>query len=228
VEVTTVQPTPTYDRILLTSYPRYGDAQAAVDRLADAHFPVEEVSIIGRDLKLVEDVTGRLSYGRAALGGAATGAWIGLLFGLFMSLFAGDATSAIALLFWGLLFGVAGGVVFAVVTYALTGGRRDFVSVSQLVAERYDVVVDARTVDDARRIVGLTTADAPAARSAPGSGAARPAAARAPAAGSSWRPQLARIRRSLPTYRNTPRGTTPDPDPTRTDPAQPTGVPADT
>jgi len=148
-----MQPTPMYDRVLLTSYPRYSDAQAAVDRLADAHFPVEEVSIVGRDLKLVENVTGRLSYGRAALSGAAGGAWVGVLFGLFIGLFAADGRSALALLFWGLLFGALGGALLSVASYALTGGRRDFVSVSQLVAERYDVTVDARTADDARQIL---------------------------------------------------------------------------
>ncbi len=120
-----------HDRVLLTSYPRYADAQATVDQLADAHFPVEEVSIVGRDLRLVEDVTGRLSYGRAALSGAAAGAWIGLLFGLFIGLFADDTTSALALLFWGLVFGALGGMLFSVGSYALTGGRRDFVSISQ-------------------------------------------------------------------------------------------------
>ncbi|HVQ94189.1 MAG TPA: general stress protein [Mycobacteriales bacterium] len=149
--------------MLLTSYPRYADAQATVDQLADAHFPVEEVSIVGRDLRLVEDVTGRLSYGRAALSGAAAGAWIGLLFGLFIGLFADDTTSALALLFWGLVFGALGGMLFSVGSYALTGGRRDFVSISQLVAERYDVTVDARTAEDARRILtGARGAAAPA------------------------------------------------------------------
>lgn len=146
---------PVQNRIVLTSYPRYFDAQAAVDRLSDADFPVEETSIVGRDLRLVEDVTGRLSYSRAALRGAAGGAWFGLLFGLFLGLFAADATSTVALVLWGLLFGALAGVVFSVIGYAMTGGRRDFVSVSQLVAERYDVVVESRTIDDARRILGM-------------------------------------------------------------------------
>jgi hypothetical protein len=145
-----------YDRVLLASYGHYSDAQALVDRLSDARFPVEETSIIGRDLRMVEDVTGRLSYGRAALRGAAGGAWFGFLVGLFLAIFAADATSGIAVLLWGLLFGALAGAAYAVVAYAMTGGRRDFVSTSQLVADRYDVVVDARTADDARRILGMT------------------------------------------------------------------------
>jgi hypothetical protein len=38
-----------------------------VDRLSDVGFPVERVAIIGQDLKMVEQVTGRLNYGGAAL-----------------------------------------------------------------------------------------------------------------------------------------------------------------
>lgn len=163
-----MQPTPMHDRVLLTSYPRYTDAQATVDRLADARFPVEEVSIVGRDLKLVEDVTGRLTYGRVALAGAVGGAWLGGLFGLFIGLFADDSRSVLALLFWGLVFGAAGGMLLAMGSHALTGGRRDFVSVSQLLAERYDVTVDARTAEDARQILaGGRTAARPDADPAP-------------------------------------------------------------
>lgn len=161
-----MQPTAMYDRVLIASYGHYNDAQALVDRLSDARFPVEETSIIGRDLRLVEDVTGRLSYGRAALRGVAAGAWFGFLVGLFLAIFAGDATSGVALVLWGLFFGALAGAAFAVVEYAMTGGRRDFVSTSQLVADRYDVVVDARTADDARRILGLATR-APAAPTPP-------------------------------------------------------------
>jgi hypothetical protein len=150
-----VQPVAMNNKVLLASYPQYHDAQAAVDKLSDAHFPVEETAIIGRDLRLVENVTGRLTRARAALAGAASGAWFGLLFGLFLGIFAVDTRSTLALAFWGLVFGALAGAVFGSVGYALTGGRRDFVSVSQIAAERYDVVVDARTADDARAILGF-------------------------------------------------------------------------
>jgi len=144
------------DKVVIASYTLYGDAQAAVDRLSDAKFPVQDVSIVGRDLRLVEFVTGRLNWGRAALRGLAAGAWFGLLVGLFIAIFAAnDTASWIALVLWGLLFGAVAGMAFSLVAYALTGGRRDFVSVSSLVAAQYDVMVDARTADDARRILGL-------------------------------------------------------------------------
>lgn len=161
-----MQPQRPAERILLASYPRYADAQAAVDRLSDARFPVERTSIVGRDLRLVESVTGRLDRTRAVLSGLAAGAWFGLLAGLFVGLFTDDAGSWLALVLWGLLFGALAGAVFGFGSYAATGGRRDFVSVSSLVADRYDVLVDPASVAEARRVLG-PDAPGPGAEPAP-------------------------------------------------------------
>ena len=40
--------------LLVASYRTYLDAQLAVDHLADNQFPVEQVAIVGNELKLVE------------------------------------------------------------------------------------------------------------------------------------------------------------------------------
>jgi Heat induced stress protein YflT domain len=50
--------------LLIASYDRYVDAESAVDTLSDHGFPVERVSIVGSDLRLVEKVTGRLTVAR--------------------------------------------------------------------------------------------------------------------------------------------------------------------
>ncbi len=55
-------------------YGTYSEAQRAVDFLSDEHFPVQNVTIVGTGLQMVERVTGRLTYGRAAGAGAASGA----------------------------------------------------------------------------------------------------------------------------------------------------------
>lgn len=60
----------------------------AVDRLSDAGFAVERVAIVGLDVRVVEQVLGRLTGGKAALRGAAVGAWFGVLLGLLFGLFA--------------------------------------------------------------------------------------------------------------------------------------------
>ena len=59
-------------------YDRYEQAQAAVDYLSDEKFPVENVTIIGSDLRQVETVTGRLPWGRAGWRGER-GAGLGRL-----------------------------------------------------------------------------------------------------------------------------------------------------
>ncbi len=141
---------------LLASYGNYLDAQAAVDKLSDSHFPVAGVSIIGVDLRLIEVVMGRMSWGRAAGGGLLAGAWFGLLLGIFVSFFArSEGWSPTTLILLGLVYGAAFGIVFGLVSYAMTGGKRDFMSRSQIGALRYDVHVDAATIDRARQVLGI-------------------------------------------------------------------------
>lgn len=72
---------------VIGTYETYPEAQAIVDRLAKAEFDVSQISIVGNDLKTVERVTGKLSWGKAALSGAANGAFIGLFFALLLTLF---------------------------------------------------------------------------------------------------------------------------------------------
>ena len=54
----------------VASFETYPEAQAAVDKLAKAAFPVKELAIVGTDLTSVERITGTLSWGRAAGAGA--------------------------------------------------------------------------------------------------------------------------------------------------------------
>ena len=68
-------------RRTVTSVSRYEDAEHAVDWLSDHDFPVEHVSIIGTDLRFVEQVDGRQTTGRASLLGVGYGALFGLFWG---------------------------------------------------------------------------------------------------------------------------------------------------
>jgi hypothetical protein len=123
------------------SYERYADAQRTVDQLSDAGFPVEHTLIVGSDLRLVENVVGRLTVGRAALAGLVSGAWFGLLIGLIFGLFAEDGESWLGLVLGSTALGAIFGAVFGAAAQAATGGRRDFASTQGLVAGRYDVLV---------------------------------------------------------------------------------------
>jgi hypothetical protein len=133
------------------SYTSYLDAQKAVDYLADQQFPVQLVSIVGNDLKMVERVTGRLSYPRVALSGALSGMWFGLFVGVMLSFFSptGGAFSIIT----SVLMGAAFFMLFGIVTYAMQRGKRDFTSTSQVVASNYDVIVAFEAAQEARRLL---------------------------------------------------------------------------
>ena len=135
------------------SYDGYEQAQAAVDFLSDQKFPVESVTIVGTDLRMVEQVVGRLTWGRAIAAGAAGGAWWGLFVGLLLGIFAADGSEWIAMVLTGLAIGLFFGALFAAVSYAATRGRRDFSSVSGIVAGRYDILCDPSRAEDARALL---------------------------------------------------------------------------
>ena len=142
---------PAGPRRTIASFDSYAGAQNAVDSLSDDGFPVERLAIVGSDLRLVERVTGRLTYARAALDGLASGTFIGALFGLILGLFVVDDTGALVLFLYGVVIGAVLGAAFGLVGYAFTAGARDFTSASGMEAGRYDVVADEEVADDARR-----------------------------------------------------------------------------
>jgi hypothetical protein len=125
---------------VLGTYDTYLEAQSVVDRLSKADFEVKQLSIVGNDLKTVENVTGKLSYGRAALAGAASGAWFGLFLGLLLFIFA--PTPNFGFLAAAALIGAGFGMLFGVVSYALSRRRRDFTSTHQVLASNYQIIID--------------------------------------------------------------------------------------
>jgi hypothetical protein len=133
---------------VVSTYADYPSAQRAVDYLSDNQFPVQRSSIIGTDLRLVENVIGRLTTGRAALAGAASGAGFGLLFGLLIGIFSDAGWLGVLLL--AVVVGAVWGAVFGAIAHAATGGRRDFASRSSLQAGQYAVTVDAEVAEQAR------------------------------------------------------------------------------
>ena len=124
----------------IAQFATYLEAQKAVDYLSDNHFPVQAVTIVGVDLKMVERVTGRLTYARVAVAGLLSGAWFGLFVGLLLSLFGSTSEGQGISVFAAIFIGAAFGLLFGVISYSFTGGRRDFTSTSQIVAGEYRVL----------------------------------------------------------------------------------------
>jgi len=127
---------------VLGTYETYVEAQGIVDRLAKADFEVAKLSIVGNDLKTVEWVTGKLTYARAALAGGASGAWLGLFFGLVLTIFTEPSPQAFGFVGAAVLIGAGFGVIFGIVTYAVNRRRRDFTSTHQVLASNYQIIID--------------------------------------------------------------------------------------
>jgi hypothetical protein len=150
----------TQPRRTIATFSSYRDAEAAVDYLSDRRFPVERVAIVGQDLRTVEQIVGRLGYGRAALGGAAQGALLGLLFGWLFGLFdwIDPVVTSLTLAIYGLIWGAIVGALLGLLLHAMTGGRRDFTSVGGVQASRYEVMVDEEVADEAARLLSERSA----------------------------------------------------------------------
>jgi hypothetical protein len=136
----------------LGTFDKYEDAQKAVDTLSDKHFAVENVLIVGTDLKQLERVTARLSWGRVALGGLLSGVWLGLFVGLILSLFA-RPSNPVGMLVAAAVYGAVFGLIWSLVGYAFTRGARDFSSVSQVVATKYEVFCEHKVAQQGREIL---------------------------------------------------------------------------
>lgn len=136
----------------LDTYDTYAEAQRAVDFLADKEFPVQDVMIVGTDLKQIERVRGRLTSGKVVLGGLLSGIWIGVFVGLIFTMFEGGDGLATRMLST-VLIGAVFGAVWAYLGYRSTGGQRDFTSVSQVVASRYEVLTEHKHVQAARELL---------------------------------------------------------------------------
>ena len=137
----------------VAAYPNYAQAQAAVEYLAVQDFAVENVTIVGSDLQLVERVTGRLTRGKVAAAGAASGAWFGLFVGLLMGLFSTVQGSSLLLILVGVAIGALFGVAMGLLGFSMTKGRRDYTSSSQVVAQRYDLLCNPSTAEQARNLL---------------------------------------------------------------------------
>ncbi|NIJ06012.1 general stress protein [Frigoribacterium faeni] len=142
---------------VLGTYASYPEAQAVVERLSHAEFPIRQLAIIGNELTTVERVTGRLTYGRAALAGAVTGLWIGVFVGAVMLLFSPD-TASVATLVAAALIGAGFGMLYGLASFAISRRRRDFTSTHQVLARSYQIVVDPELTLRAQQILAAPPA----------------------------------------------------------------------
>lgn len=130
----------------------YDEAQKAVDHLADAKFPVQNLCIVGTDLKSVERVLGRRNWGTVLGSGVQSGISTGLMVTLLLWLFL-PSTDFFSLLLTALGIGILIGVVMAALGYWMSQGKRDFTSVSQTIATKYEVLCEHKVAAQARDLL---------------------------------------------------------------------------
>lgn len=142
-------------RRTVATFTTYDEAQRVVDRLSDGGFPVRRVAIVAEGLSFVEQVTGRMTWGKAALngalGGAATGFFLGFILG-FLSLIT-PLVSALMLALYGLVIGAVIGAIFGLIFYGFSRGERDFTSIAGIRAAQYNVMVDEEVASEAERLL---------------------------------------------------------------------------
>lgn len=122
----------------IASYEAYEDAQRPVEALSEGGFPVDRLGIVGRDMRLVERVTGRRTLGRATLDSVITGAVLGASLGWFLGLFGwvDPLVSGLVLAAYGAVTGAVVGAVVGLAIHAGLRNRRDFESESSMQARR--------------------------------------------------------------------------------------------
>jgi hypothetical protein len=147
------QPFATFRRVAVAAYPDYGEAEAAVNRLSGHGFPVHRVAIVSTGLRAVEQVEGRMTAWRAALIGAVGGMLSGGLLALVAGMISSELNSTEVFLFSLAVCTLFGAVSGALVHVAASDGRRDFVSVRRMEADRYEVQVDEAIAGEAKRLL---------------------------------------------------------------------------
>ena len=125
----------------LATFDAYASAQKLINSLVSEGVPFRSLSIVGTDVNLVERVTGKIGYGRAALSSAMSGSWLGVLAGLVFVIV--SPTDVITPIVAGGIIGAGIGMVVGMVLFTLAGSnRRSYRSMQHIIAQSYRVVVE--------------------------------------------------------------------------------------
>jgi hypothetical protein len=95
-----------------------------------------------------------MSTGCAALVGLGEGALLGVLFAFLFGIFFAGPEFGGLLLYSVIVGGLFGSLLGALAHVGMSGGQRDFVSATSIVADRYEVQVDEGVAEEAQRLLG--------------------------------------------------------------------------
>src|ERR1700709_739645 len=134
-------------------YANYPEAQKVVDFLSDNEFEVQNMAIVGTELKTVERVTGRITRAKVAAAGAISGLWMGLFVGLAFSIF--GKGNQLGFLISTPIFGAVFGLIWSQIgfTAVTRGGNPGFFSVTQGGGTQYQGPGGHRFAERARELL---------------------------------------------------------------------------
>lgn len=184
-----------HQMVPIARFHQHEEAQAAVDLLGEKDFPVAGLSIVGTDLRQVEHILGKVTYGRLALSGAITGILYGVMLALLMSGFTQDTVGQS--LMTSVPLGMAFFIIANVAGFSRRGRATGVNTVNQLVAGTYELLCVPQEAPRARALLS-GDASGPALVQRPGPDGqqadgqrqgGQPAGGAVPPAGSSRAPQ---------------------------------------
>ncbi len=144
---------------VIGEFKTYAEASDLVNLLIEKQFPSGQIAIVGKDLRTVERVRGKLSNARVALGGATTGSWLGLIWGLIFGTNQEAVTTqdAFAPVISAVFIGAGVGMLINILRFAFSKNKRSFISQSTVVASKYQVQVPRNLADQAATIMASKT-----------------------------------------------------------------------
>lgn len=143
---------------LISTHTTREAAQEQLEKLVQGDVPPTAVTMVGKDLRVVERVRGRMSYPQVALSAALRGLLFGTLIGLFMLMIAPQGGWSQVL--FSALLGVGLWMILGVIGYSLRKDKYGFASTQQVVPAAYDVVVAFEHAARARGILNAGTGQA--------------------------------------------------------------------
>ena len=139
---------------MVGKFTEYTEAVGFVETLINHGFPAGSIAIVGKDLRSVERVRAKMTYGRIALSGAVTGSWLGLIFGLLFGASANpEAAANTGSLFSSVLIGAGLVMLFNLLRFAVARNKRGFISQSAVIASKYEVQVPANLAAQAEKAI---------------------------------------------------------------------------
>lgn len=121
---------------IIAKFDTYDAAVEHVEKLLSGEFPVRQIAIVGRGVRTVERMRGRIGYPRIALSGAINGSLIGLVFHIFTS----GATDAGS--YASTLITFAGiGAMANLIRFSISRNKRSFTAQSSIIADSYEIQI---------------------------------------------------------------------------------------